>query len=347
MVKDAAGGLRRHRPGGQDLARTGCPRCRRRQRERFSRRAAQSPDSRRAACARPSAANASLTSSVSPSQQPAGDQGLRKRGRGRGRQPLDPGQQQRPQQVRRDRAPRRHGINTQVVPAHLDRHAVHARVVDRRLDARRVVVERHHRSPPEPRRRDREHPRPAAEVQEAPTPRDQAPASVPGTAAWSRARRSRTPARGRSQLDSRAAGGSHGGRTVRRPSSTSGLWNSRHRSAQSSAISSVRTSTSASPAAARQVWAARAARRVRRRPRTRPRRRRSRPPRPRWARARAAPRARSRPARAATRTASRSTRLSGAAEGAPELAEHAFVGAQVVLGHRVRRAAGAARAARA
>ena len=60
-----------------------------------------------------------------------------------------------------------HRVAAQVVPAHLrSATPLTPRVVHRRLDARRVVVERHHRIPPEPRGRDREHPRPAAEVEE-------------------------------------------------------------------------------------------------------------------------------------------------------------------------------------
>ena len=165
------------------------------------------------------------------------------------REPQRPREQQRPQQVGRHHGRATTGSLRRSCRRHLDRHAVDARVVDRRLDARRVVVERHHRIPAEPGRRDREHARPAAEV-EKPAARRPARASARGTAAWSRGRRSRTPAPGRSrsrpppQPPPPTAGG-------REPaSSTSGRWNDRHRSSQSSATSDVRTSTSAPPPAA-------------------------------------------------------------------------------------------------
>ena len=131
------------------------------------------------------------------------------------------------------------------------RHAVDARVVERRLDARRVVVER---QPPDPSRAGR--PRSRARPSRSRGRGTRRPA---GRAASISSRHSRVVAcapvpnacAGSITMSTGApTGGSHGGRTASRSPSTSGRWNSRHRSAQSSATSVVRTSTSASPAAA-------------------------------------------------------------------------------------------------
>ena len=153
---------------------------------------------------------------------------------------------------------------------HLDRHAVDPRVVDRRLDARRVVVERHHRIPSEPRRRDREHARSAAEVDETSRP-PPARASARGTAASSRGSRSRTPAPGRSrsqpepQSPPPTAAGQRADRRARAADETTATAGpSRRRPRTSGPRPAPRRRRRSDPAAP-------ATRPARRRPRTRPR----------------------------------------------------------------------------
>ena len=209
--------------------------------------------------------------------------------------------------------------------------------------ARRVVVEREHRRAAEPAAAIASTPEPQPRSTNAPAGcRTRARAAARGTAAWSRGRRCRTPGPGRSRVEPRSRRRLPRRADASRSSSTSGRWNARQRSAQSSAISSVRDLDQRVAGGRRQRRAARAARRARRRRRTRRRRPRRRPPRPRSARARAARRAPARRARARP-----GRRAGSTAERAPELAEHALVGAEVVARSASRPAARAARAARA
>ena len=287
-VKDAAGRAPRHRPGGQDLTPAGCPRWRgpdaaktcivcTAARLTVTRRAcgmrdlhgalagaerssagarAAAPPTRRTRAARPRRGRARRTRRrPRPPRRPAGRWRSRSPGataRAAASRDAHASSSGRQQVRRHRRAPSRPDRRAGRAARTSIAHAVDARVVDRRLDARRVVVER---------RRTGSQPSRAAAIASTPDPQPrsrnvdrpsrQARASARGTAAWSRARRSRTPApdRSRSRPAPRpaapTAAAPPAGRRARAACGTRATARS-----QSSAISDVLTSTSASPAAA-------------------------------------------------------------------------------------------------
>ena len=256
-----------HGPCGQDSCGRVCPRSRQSLRragagnERRSgvsapsSSAAHSPDSSRRASRSPAAANAAAIPSASPTSSPLAISALGQPAR-TPRQPGRPARSSGAEQVRGDRPRLWHRLRggPQVEPADLHLDPVRHRVLSGGVDARRIEVERQHRREAERRGGDRQHARAAAEVDEPPRRAGSSSSSSRHSRVVACAPVPNACPGSITTSSSADPAGSHGGRTVRRSPSTSGRWNSRQRSAQSSATSLVdTTSTSAPPAGGPQV----------------------------------------------------------------------------------------------
>ena len=154
-VKDAPRAPSQHGPGGQDLTRTGYP--------RWRSSAAHSPDSRRPLSVSPSSSNAPATSSASPTSSPlaitiSGGAGA---SASRSHHASSSGPAGSPPPVGAEAAgSTRRSCRDTSIATPLTRA-----LSTRRLDARRVVIERRDRIPAEPGGGDREHAGPAPEVE--------------------------------------------------------------------------------------------------------------------------------------------------------------------------------------